>query len=184
MKKKLIAADLYRIHGKKMTFRNWLSGMRSKGYQYLFFLRQAANTRSSIMRLIYRVILRRLSYKYGFQIPYSTTIGPGLFIGHFGTLVIAIHAKIGANCNIAHNVTIGAARGKRAGAPTTGDRVWIGTGAVLVGKINIGSDVLIAPNAYVNFDVPDHSLVLGNPAKIIAKQNPTQDYINNQWLEE
>ena len=85
---------------------------------------------------------------------------------------------IGKNVNIATGVTIGQEnRGKRKGCPTIGDRVWIGTNAVLVGNINIGSDVLIAPLSYVNFDVPDHSIVLGNPARIISRENATASYI-------
>jgi serine O-acetyltransferase len=47
-----------------------------------------------------------------------------------------------------------------------------------VGKITVGHNVLIAPNAYVNFDVPSNSLVLGNPAKVIPRENATLGYIN------
>lgn len=126
---------------------------------------------------------RYLTYRYGFQIYRTTPIGGGFFIGHFGTLVISDNTSIGNNCNIAHNCTIGRTKGKNAGAPQISDRVWMGTGCVLVGKISIGSDVLIAPNAYVNFDVPSHSLVVGNPGKIIAKQHPTKNYINNAWMD-
>lgn len=68
-------------------------------------------------------------------------------------------------------------RGKRNGAPTIGNEVWIGSNAVVVGKIVIGDDVLIAPNAYVNFDVPSHSVVMGNPGKIIPRENATEGYI-------
>ena len=68
-------------------------------------------------------------------------------------------------------------RGKRQGAPTIGNKVWIGPNATIVGKINVGNDVLIGANSYVNFDVPDHSIVLGNPGRIIRKENATQDYI-------
>lgn len=46
-------------------------------------------------------------------------------------------------------------------------------------KITIGDDVLIAPGAYVNCNVPSHSIVLGNPCKIIPKENATQGYINH-----
>ena len=60
---------------------------------------------------------------------------------------------------------------------TIGNDVWIGANAIVVGRIQIGSDVLIAPGAYVNFDVPSHSIVLGNPAKIVAKENATEKYI-------
>ena len=56
----------------------------------------------------------------------------------------------------------------------------IGANAVIVGNITIGSDVLIAPPAYVNFDVPDHSIVIGNPARIIHRENATEDYVCNR----
>ena len=46
--------------------------------------------------------------------------------------------------------------------------------------VKIGEDVLIAPLTFVNFDVPAHSIVIGNPAKIIEKQNATGDYIQNR----
>ena len=71
-------------------------------------------------------------------------------------------------------------RGARRGTPTLGDDVWIGTNAVVVGKITVGSDVLIAPLAYVNFDVPDHSIVIGNPARVIPRENATAAYIENR----
>ncbi len=57
----------------------------------------------------------------------------------------------------------------------------MGTGCVITGNITIGNNVMIAPNSFVNMDVPDHSLVMGNPAKIISKENPTALYINNRW---
>lgn len=113
------------------------------------------------------------------QIPEAVHIGPGLYIGHYGHVIINPKAVLGSNINIAVGVTIGQEnRGKRIGAPIIGDKVWIGTNAVIVGKITIGSDVLIAPNSYVNFDVPDHSIVIGNPARIIPCENATEGYIN------
>ena len=116
----------------------------------------------------------------GISIPYSCSIGHSFYIGHFGTIVINENVVIGKHCNIAHSTTIGqASRGKLKGTPTIGNRVWIGTGVVIVGKVNIGSNVLIAPNSFVNFDVPDNSIVIGNPGKIIEKENPTKGYINN-----
>ena len=69
--------------------------------------------------------------------------------------------------------------GKLMGCPVIGNHVWIGTGSVIVGNIKIGSNVLIAPNSFVNIDVPDNSLVIGNPCKVIMKENPCEGYINN-----
>jgi serine O-acetyltransferase len=180
---KLIQADLYRYNGFS-GIRGFFKGLQYPGFRYTWFLRKTASTsKYSPFGIFYRIMLSHYKYKYGFQIPATTIIGKGFFIGHFGTIVINSKAIIGDNCNFSHGVTIGKAnRGKAKGVPVLGDRVWVGTGAVIVGNVKIGSDVLIAPNAYVNFDVPSHSIVLGNPGKIIERQNPTEGYINFQSM--
>lgn len=178
--KQLVKADIHRLYPGKFTYRKLFKGLRNKGIKYMFFMRYSSYS-NVIIRTIARIFHRFLTYRYGFQIYRTTHIGGGFFIGHFGTLVISDNASIGQNCNIAHNCTIGRTKGKNAGAPQIGDNVWMGTGCVIVGNIKIEDDVLIAPNAYVNFDVPSHSIVIGNPGKIIPKQNPTKDYINNAW---
>jgi len=175
----VIKADLYRYGGLRGYSGLFKGLMNSPGFRFMFFFRIASDSGTwSGFVLFCKFLLRRYSYKYGFQIPISTNIGEGFYIGHFGTIVISSKVIIGKNCNIAHGVTIGKAnRGRLKGYPVIGDHVWIGTGAVIVGKVTIGSNILIAPNSFVNFDVPDNSLVIGNPAKIIAKENPTEGYI-------
>ena len=122
-----------------------------------------------------------LSNRTKIQIPARTSIGEGLYIGHLGRIIINPDAKLGRNINISRGVTIGMEnRGKRKGSPVICDNCWIGTNAVIVGNVRIGSDVLIAPLTFVNFDVPDHSIVVGNPGKIIPKENATKDYICNR----
>ncbi|MCR4749497.1 MAG: serine acetyltransferase [Lachnospiraceae bacterium] len=133
------------------------------------------------MGILYRIRLRTLSEKSGIQIPTETKIGKGLLIAHFGTIIINPSVVMGENINIAPGLVIGKAnRGERKGTPVIGNCVWIGAGAVITGNINIGNDVLIAPNAFVNFDVPDHSVVIGNPAEIHHKENATEGYINHK----
>lgn len=180
--KKNIKADLHRVCPGEFSYKKLFKGLRSKGFKYMFFLRLKKHA-NPFVRIFASLMVWLLMYRYGFQIPSSTPINGGFFIGHFGTIVISVNARIGKNCNIAHGCTIGAARGKNEGAPQIKDYVWIGTGAVIVGHVTIGNNVMIAPNAFVNFDVPDHSIVIGNPGKIIAKQNPTQNYINNAWMD-
>ena len=51
--------------------------------------------------------------------------------------------------------------------------------ATVVGNVTIGDDVLIAPGAFVNFDVPSHSVVIGNPAQIHHKENATEGYVTH-----
>lgn len=118
--------------------------------------------------------------KYGFQI--GGKIGPGLYIGHFGTIIVNEAAIIGRNCNISPGVTIGVTRrGSKMGTPVIGNEVWIGTNAIIVGRIFIGNNVLIAPGSYVNFDVPDNSIVIGNPGIIKNSLKATEGYINNKY---
>ena len=114
----------------------------------------------------------------------DTQIGPGLCIGHPYGITINPNIVFGKNCNIHKGATIGQEnRGSRKGVPTIGDCVYIGINSTIVGKIHIGNDVLIAPNSYVNCDVPDHSIVLGNPCRIIHRDNATEGYINNRITE-
>lgn len=103
-----------------------------------------------------------------------------MYIGHAYGITVNDKVVIGQNCNIHKGVTIGREnRGIREGVPTIGNRVWIGINATVVGKITIGDDVLIAPNTYLNCDVPSHSVVIGNPARIISRKKTTEAYINN-----
>lgn len=175
---RIIKADLFR-YGGLSGIKGLLQGLRNPGFRYMFLLRKIANCKKPSLNLWFLSYLRKgYSFKYGFQITSSAEIGEGFYIGHFGTIVINEKAKIGKNCNIAHNVTIGQAnRGKLKGYPTLGDSVWIGTGTVIVGNIIIGSNVLIAPNSFVNIDVPDNSLVMGNPCKIVHKEKPCDGYV-------
>lgn len=54
----------------------------------------------------------------------------------------------------------------------------MGANSIIVGGVKIGNDVLVAPGAFVNFDVPDNSIVIGNPGQIITRDSsPTKKYI-------
>ena len=121
-----------------------------------------------------------IAQKHGLEINYNTKIGKGFYVGHPYNITINEKSILGDNINIHKGVTIGQEnRGARKGTPTIGNQVWIGINSTIVGKITIGDDVLIAPNSYVNCDVPSHSVVIGNPCKIIPKDNATESYINN-----
>src|SRR5882762_9338028 len=74
----------------------------------------------------------------GISIPPRCEIGDGLYIGHYGSIILSPEARIGHNCSLAQNVTIGVAgRGEGRGAPTLGNRVFIGAHSVIVGRITI-----------------------------------------------
>lgn len=180
MMKNVFKKDLYRYYGEagepflKRVF-------RPLEIKYISLFRKANSCSFLPLKLFYSLRLLVLSKKTQIQIPARTSIGEGFYIGHLGRVIVHPDATLGKNVNVGTGVTIGAEnRGKRKGAPTIGNNCWIGTNAVVVGKIKIGNDVLIAPLTYVNFDVPDHSIVVGNPGKIIFKENATADYVCNR----
>lgn len=178
--KKTFKKDLYRYYGDSgEPFLKKL--FRPKEIKYIATFRKANESRFFLAKLFYMLKLMRSSNKTKIQIPARTSIGEGLYIGHLGRVIIHPDAVLGKNMNIATGVTIGMEnRGKRKGTPVFDGDCWIGTNAVVVGNVHIGKDVLIAPLSYVNFDVPDHSIVIGNPGKIIPKENATENYICNR----
>jgi serine O-acetyltransferase len=180
----ILRADVYRYRGKADTRAFVSSYLHDPGFRFTYYLRKVSFYSSrkkslAIFNYIYnRILLHHYRFKYGFDISPTTSIGPGLYIGHFGGVVISPYAVLGSNINIAQGVTIGAAsRGPRTGAPTLEDRVWVGANAIIVGKVTIGREALIAPGAYVNFDVPPESVVLGNPGKVVSNSG-SRGYVN------
>lgn len=149
--------------------------------KFHYYHRRASTSTYKVLSLYYRWRFKKTREKRGIEISYDTPIGKGFYVGHAYNITINPHAKIGDNCSIHKGALIGEElRGKRKGSPVIGDCVWIGINAVIVGNVHIGNDVLIAPNSYINFDVPDHSVVFGNPGKIVHTVNATENYINNR----
>jgi serine O-acetyltransferase len=177
---KTIKSDLYRHEGLT-GLQGFIKGWFIPGFRYTYVFRKVSvHGKFTPAGIFFRLLKRRFRYKYGFEISPDARIGEGFYLtSHCGPVIIG-PVTIGKYCNISHSVTIGRSyRQGVLGRPTLGDYVWVGPGAVLVGKITVGSNVMIAPNSFVNFDVPDNSLVLGNPGKIIPKENPTRNYIND-----
>lgn len=148
-----------------------------KKFHYYFRKCQSCNNR--LLRYYYRWMFRKIKEKRGLEISFTTRIGKGLYLGHAYNITINPGSVIGEFCNIHKGVTLGQEnRGMRKGTPMIGNKVWIGVNATVVGNVTIGNDVLIAPNSFVNCDVPDHSIAFGNPCIIKPKDNATEGYIN------
>ena len=154
------------------------------GFKYSFWMRTCAYLKSHpIFRYLFFpiawLILQHYEYKYGISISYQTQIGSGLYIGHFGSIVVNQYTVIGINCNLSHQVTLGKAnRGERKGYPVIGNNVYIGPGAKLVGNVHVGNNVAIEANCVVTKDVPDNAVVVGVPGKVISLEGSI-GYINN-----
>lgn len=97
----------------------------------------------------------------------------GLYLGHPYNITVGEGVVLGNNVNLHKGCICGRTNRGNAGSPMIGSNVFIGINATVVGNIRIGDDVLIAPNSYVSFDVPYHSIVLGNPASIHRRDDAT-----------
>lgn len=173
--------DLYRWTGKT-DFRTWVHWMGISKYRVVYLFRKCKKykDKNKVLFCFWRAIYGHYATKYGVDLGTTTQIGSGFIIRHVGGIAINGGVIIGKDCEILQGVTIGyERRGKRQGNPTIGDRVWIGSNAIIVGNIKVGNNVLIAPGAFVNFDVPDNSIVIGNPGKIIPSEKATEGYVVN-----
>lgn len=147
--------------------------------KFQIYYRKVQDSAPGIRQLFYKAMFRFHRTINHIDLDRSTKIGEGLYVGHPYCISINLKAVIGKNCNIHKGVTIGQEnRGERKGTPIIGNNVWIGINSTIVGKITIGDDVLIAPNTYVNQDIPSHSVVLGNPCIIKHRDNATEGYIS------
>ncbi len=157
---------------------------RKGGYRASFFdavwrfqilmrtLEYCANCkRNRLFRVLVSMLYRRECIKLGFTIPINT-FGPGLSIAHIGTIVVNGAARIGANCRIHVCVNIGTEAGRSDVAPIIGDNCYIGPGAKIFGKIEIGPYTAIGANAVVNKSFHEGNATLGGvPARVISTRS-------------
>lgn len=175
-----IKTDIHRYYGKYEIPLKEKILPYNMGLKYIIVFRKANYYyhKKGFLKTFYRFKLRWMGLKLGFQVHPATQIGDGFYLGHIGNTVVNPKAVLGRNATLEQSVTIGMDfRGKRKGCPVIGDNVFIGANAVVVGKLTIGDNVVIAPNAFVNCDIPSNSIALGNPVKIIPKENASDGFI-------
>ena len=116
--------------------------------------------------IFYRVLIE---WFLGVEIPAGCQIGGGIIIDHGQALVLNRNVEIGENCRLRNSTTIGVKMGKDGNykSPVIGDNVDIGANVVIIGEIEIGNNVIIGAGSVVVKSIPENSVVVGNPAKII-----------------
>ena len=130
--------------------------------------------KNKIMRapwtILYIVLHKLIEIVCGITLGSTATIGRRLSIEHHGCIVVHGASVIGDDCLIRHGVTLGnTGYGDPFGAPRIGNRVQIGAGAKILGRVVVGDDVIIGANAVVVHDVPDHTAVGGVPARPLKR---------------
>jgi len=183
-----LAADIHRLSGRSGWTRVLVGVVCSRTFRCLFTLRACqATTRGRIARMFFHPLFRlchRMSCaRAAIDLPWQTSIAPGLAIMHGWGLVVNGGARIGRNVTLFHGATLGrrdriSRDGTReSGYPIIEDEVWIGPHAVIVGGITVGRGSRIAAGAFVTEDVPAGSVVVGNPAAI-ARSGCTPDVVH------
>lgn len=119
--------------------------------------------------LLYRLLFRRCRNGYGIELPYSVALGRRVVIEHQGGIVIHGNSVIGDDCVIRQNCTLGIRRMDAPDeAPILEPRVDVGAGAVILGRVRIGTGAAIGANAVVLADVAAGAVAVGIPAKVIS----------------
>ncbi|MFV5693016.1 serine O-acetyltransferase [Flavobacterium sp. LT1R49] len=116
------------------------------------------------IRIVYKILFQ---WVLGIDIDDTTKIGFGFNVYHGQSLIINSGTIIGRNVIIRHNTTIGIAK-EGGNCPIIGDNVTIGANTVVIGDIKIGNNSIIGAGSVVIRDVPEYTVVAGNPAKIIS----------------
>lgn len=180
----LVLADLFRYE-RRCDLRALLRQLwTGESYKFVFWMRTANYCRrhSWFKFLFYplaKALWKHYTYKFGIGIPYTCAIGPGLFIGHYGTIFVSPLARLGQNINLSQGVTIGKVnRGRLKGYPVVGDDVYVGPGAKIIGAVTVGSRVAISANCVVASDIADGSVVVGIPGMVVARSG-SEGYVDN-----
>lgn len=152
------------------------------GVQAVLAHRVAHALHEAGMPLLPRLLANAARVGTGVEIHPAARIGDSLFIDHGAGVVIGETAEIGRNVTLYQGVTLGGTgfqRGKR--HPTVGDDVVVGSGANLLGPIEVGARAKIGANSVVVHDVPANSTVVGNPGHPVRVNGKRPEGPDADW---
>ncbi|MCM1567458.1 MAG: hypothetical protein NC238_16240 [Dehalobacter sp.] len=123
----------------------------------------------NLLLLSYYIIRVPVEIATGVQIGLGARIGPGICVHHCGDVIIGHRCVIGKYFTINNGVTLISKGPKdKWSFPTIGDRVYVASGAKIMGGVKIGNNVVIGANAVVVKDTPSNVIVGGIPAQVIG----------------
>ncbi len=127
-------------------------------------------TKSKLLRKFVTIFHSFFSMLSNCSIPYACNIGDRVLFKHgFSGVYLSSGAKIGNNCTILHNVTVGSKYLDKSSSPKIDSNVLIGVGAVIVGDIKIGSNSKISPNSFVMENIDSGTIIISDCLKIRKK---------------
>ena len=140
--------------------------------KFMYLLRSVEfyeNCKSNFIRKIvksyYKYRFKRISIQLGFSIPLNV-FGPGLYIPHYGTIIVNSNCTVGANCVLHTSVCIAGSERK-----TIGDNAYFSTGVIVAGGIALADNITISANSLVNKSFSEENILIGGtPAKILKNR--------------
>lgn len=159
-----LAADTRRLRETKTKSFPWYvveSLLFDTGYQAVVLHRLAHWFKRRRIPVFGPAIARYNQFLTGVDIAPAAEIGPGFRISHGTGIVVGNAVRIGRDCLMMQNVTLGAPTTSRIGEmPAIGDRVTLGAGCCVIGRVVVGDDSFVGALALVTEDVPAGSKVL------------------------
>ena len=176
-----LKADLARYPGG--TFQRLSLALRCAGFYPVVVYRighdiyvRWPRSLAMLAKVPYKIVAFLTEWATGISIAPDGTIGPGLYIGHWGCTRIGTRVKLGPGVQLlAVSHPLDAAQralGLEYGEPISiGDDVWIGGGAIVLGGVTIGDRAVVGAGSVVTRDVPADVVVAGNPARTLVRDN-------------
>ena len=165
------------------TAPTWIDWLLNSDFYYIWnfikALRWMEYRTNNCKGIVGRLLLKYQTFRY-YRLMHKTQLyiypnvcGPGLYIPHLGYMLISAQAEIGCNCTIRPGTLIASNLGptnSKLRKVIVGDNVEFSAGCKILCK-RIGNNVSVGPNAVVSKNVPDNSIVMGNPGEIVPKIN-------------
>ncbi|MBT5432581.1 MAG: serine O-acetyltransferase [Alphaproteobacteria bacterium] len=172
-----IGNEISAVFGRDPAVRSRLEvALCYPGFHAILFYRASNWLWRRNWKLLGRFVSHLGRFFSGIEIHPGATIGKEFFIDHGMGVVIGETADVGNHVTLYHGVTLGGTtwnKGKR--HPTLGDNVVVGAGAKILGPVTIGEGAAVGSNAVVVKDVPPGATVVGIPARVVGRAQPSHD---------
>jgi serine O-acetyltransferase len=177
---RLLAEDYMRVgKAKGNIFWYIYKFLSNAGFRAIFLYRLGRWFKLNRMHFLAGMCQRFMHHWAHCWISVSAEIGPGFLIAHVGSIVIGGNTRIGSNCDIRQNVTLGGNFNKTLSdgrtQPYLNENISIGVGAVILGPVEIGSNSIIGANSVVTRDIPPNVIAFGVPAVVIKTRWDEKD---------
>ena len=141
--------------------------------------RLCQTTHAPLLKKLYILVYQLYQFGNGSGVAWNSTFAGEPCLPHgMAGIFISGGAKIGRNCVIFQQVTIGSntlADSQGIGAPEIGDNCYIAAGAKVIGNVKVGNNTRIGANTVVYKDVPDNSIVVSGKQRTITRDAPVDN---------